>query len=128
MTATKYPSRFMVLGVHGTPIPITYLQPDNEKDNPYVTYDFDLAVELATKGQIDTDCPHEIVILSTLMEGFDPELSDTPAFDYVPRHIMAIENAIQNAEEVGRAVECMSDKEAELQRIKDAINVVVSYS
>jgi len=100
MTAEKYPTEYMVLGVHGCPVPITAMDQNDERDNPYFQMSFDRALELAKWYQKDMNCSTSIVILSYLVEGITPESLNSPMLDYVPQRIMRIENADQLGEQV----------------------------
>lgn len=88
----------MVLGVYGCPVPLTVMKPEDERDNPYIQYGFEDALELAKWYQKDMDCPTTIVMLSVLAEHITPENLDSPMLDYVPQQINAVENAYKNYE------------------------------
>lgn len=93
MTAERYPLQLMVLGVKGTPIE----DKETEKDNPLIFNSLDRATEVAIEYSKEDDFPATIVMLSVLADGIKSK-ENGPMFDYIPQHIMAIQNALANIE------------------------------
>jgi hypothetical protein len=91
MTAEKYPTRFMVLGVKDSPIE----DKETEKDNPLIFNSFERAVEVAIEYHKEDNFPVSIVMLSTLAEGITEESLNSPMLDYVPQRIERIKNCEQ---------------------------------
>jgi len=119
MAAEKYPPQFMVLEIHWQPVSIADFDVNFEGDNPYIFNDFDKALDIAVAYQKKWGCPTKIVMLSILSEDIVEEdiineCNGMTRFEYMPKTIMAIENAIINAEEL----EILTQK---IEKIKECL-------